>query len=223
MPASDETPPRVRAVPGEDTFNLDAPPVTPRVAAGVILVRGGEATLELLMVRRTPEARFMGGVWVFPGGALDAADGDGDVGLRAAATRELIEETTVALPQDAELVAFSRWITPEPLPIRFDTVFFVAHSPDDAAPAVDGEEMVDWRWLAPADVLAAARAGDMEVAFPTMHDLEGLAAHASAAALIAHSRERPVFPTQPVVVVGDDGKPSVHIPPRPNASEAPSG
>jgi len=220
VPASDETPPRVRAVPGEDTFNLDAPPVTPRVAAGVILVRGGEATLELLMVRRTPEARFMGGVWVFPGGALDAADGDGDVGLRAAATRELIEETTVALPQDAELVAFSRWITPEPLPIRFDTVFFVAHAPDDAAPEVDGNEMVDWRWIAPADVLAAAKAEEMEVAFPTLHDLKDLAAHPTAAALIAQSRDRPVFPTQPVVVMQDDGTPTVIIPPRPDAGDS---
>src|SRR5262249_39955887 len=81
-------------------------------------------------------ARVMGGVWVFPGGALAAADGDGDVGLRAAAIRELVEETTVALPADAELVAFSRWITPEALPIRFDTVFYVAHAPDDAAPAI---------------------------------------------------------------------------------------
>ncbi len=137
-------------MPGEDTIDLDRPPVTPRVAAGVILVRGGEETLELLMVRRTPEARFMGGVWVFPGGALDAADGDGDAGLRAAAIRELEEETTVVLPPTAELVAFSRWITPEPLPIRFDTVFFVAHAPDDCEPAIDGQEMVDWRWIAPA-------------------------------------------------------------------------
>ena len=80
----------------------------------------------------------------------------------------------------------------------------------------DGEEMVDWRWISPADVLAAAKADEMEVAFPTLHDLEGLAAHDSAAVLIAQARERPVFPMQPVVVVGDDGTPSVVIPPRPD-------
>jgi 8-oxo-dGTP pyrophosphatase MutT (NUDIX family) len=218
MPDPEDTRPRVRAVPGGDTLNHDGPPVTPRVAAGVILVRGGDETLELLMVRRTPQARFMGGVWVFPGGALDAADGDGEAGLRSAAIRELVEETTVVLPDDAELVAFSRWITPEPLPIRFDTVFFVSHAPDDAQPAVDGHEMVDWRWISPTGALAAAKADEMEVAFPTRHDLEGLAAHASAAELIEQSRERPVFPTQPVVVVGDDGTPSVIIPPRPDGA-----
>jgi hypothetical protein len=56
----------------------------------------------------------------------------------------------------------------------------------------------------------------MDVAFPTLHDLDGLAAHASAAALIAESRERPVFPTKPVVVMQDDGTPTVVIPPRPD-------
>src|SRR5206468_3447410 len=41
-------------------------PVTPRPAASVIVLRGGAETLEVLLVRRTPAARFMGGVWVFP-------------------------------------------------------------------------------------------------------------------------------------------------------------
>ena len=45
----------------------------------MILLRGGRETLEVLLVRRTPEARFMGGVWVFPGGAVDGAEGDGEV------------------------------------------------------------------------------------------------------------------------------------------------
>ena len=34
----------------------------------------------------------MGGVWVFPGGAVDADDGDGEDAQRAAAIRELREE-----------------------------------------------------------------------------------------------------------------------------------
>ena len=59
-------------------------PATPRPAATVILLRrGGEHSdrgLEVCMVRRNPEARFMPGVWVFPGGAVDEADGAGDEG-----------------------------------------------------------------------------------------------------------------------------------------------
>ncbi|HEX3391419.1 MAG TPA: NUDIX domain-containing protein, partial [Solirubrobacteraceae bacterium] len=59
----------------------------PRQAATVILLRGGSTSLEVLLVRRTEKARFMGGVWVFPGGAVDEQDGDDP--HRTAATREL--------------------------------------------------------------------------------------------------------------------------------------
>ena len=55
----------------------------------MILLRGGAEALEVLLVKRTPKARFMGGVWVFPGGAVDAEEGDGDEAHRAAAVREL--------------------------------------------------------------------------------------------------------------------------------------
>ena len=49
--------------PGEETV--------PRPAATVILLRGGGDALEVLLVQRNPESRFMGGAWVFPGGAVD--------------------------------------------------------------------------------------------------------------------------------------------------------
>src|SRR5437764_9958576 len=87
------------------------PATTPRQAATVILLRGGSSELEVLLVRRTPEARFMGGVWVFPGGAVDEAEGAGDEAHRAAAVRELHEEAGIALDDPATLVKFSRWIT----------------------------------------------------------------------------------------------------------------
>ncbi len=32
----------------------------------MILLRGGNRRLELLLVKRNPTARFMGGAWVFP-------------------------------------------------------------------------------------------------------------------------------------------------------------
>ncbi len=120
------------------------PPTEPRQAASVILLRdpvgavdpvnqagaaGGAERLELLLVRRTPQARFMGGVWVFPGGAVDAHEGDGDEAHRAAALRELREEAAIAIDDPAALVKFSRWITPEEVQIRFDTHFFLAELP----------------------------------------------------------------------------------------------
>ena len=96
----------------------------------MIVLRGGAERLEVLMVQRTPKARFMGGAWVFPGGAVDAHEGEGDIAHRAAAIREVAEETGLVLPDPAALVPFARWITPPEVTIRFDTYFFLAVAPD---------------------------------------------------------------------------------------------
>ena len=174
--------------------------MTPRPAATVILLRDDGGTLELLMVRRTPAARFMGGHWVFPGGALDPADGEGQPGLMAAAIRELREEAGVALPPDTELVAFSRWITPPELSIRFDTWSYLAPAPAGTSPQVDGSEIVEFRWLAPAQALTQFEAGELMLAFPTRTQLEQLGAFESGDALFAHARGRPIEPIKPRVV-----------------------
>ncbi|HEV2785546.1 MAG TPA: NUDIX domain-containing protein, partial [Solirubrobacteraceae bacterium] len=57
-------------------------PAVPRPAATVIVVRDGTRGLEVLLVRRNPAARFMGGVWVFPGGALDGGEDHRAAGVR---------------------------------------------------------------------------------------------------------------------------------------------
>src|SRR5271154_950273 len=142
-----------------------------RQAASVILLRGGSRELELLLVRRTPNARFMGGAWVFPGGAVDAEEGDGDDAHRAAAVRELREEAAIALESPDELVKFSRWITPAVVEIRFDTHFFLASLPAGQQAAVDGEECVDLGWFTPNGALAANRAGRISLVFPTIEPL----------------------------------------------------
>ena len=167
--------------------------VRAREAASVILLRGGAGALELLLARRNPASRFMGGAWVFPGGALEPADGS----LRATAVREVAEEVGVELPGPEELLPFSRWITPKPLPIRFDTHFFLALAPDGAVARVDGAEMVDAGWFAPAAALAALARGELDLVFPTIKHLEQLAPFASAAALVASARGREIVPVEP--------------------------
>src|SRR5687767_13710009 len=81
-------------------------------AATVLTLRGGGETLEVLLIKRNPAARFMGGAWVFPGGAVDTTEGSGDVANRAAAVRELEEEAAVVIEDPSQLVPWSRWITP---------------------------------------------------------------------------------------------------------------
>jgi 8-oxo-dGTP pyrophosphatase MutT (NUDIX family) len=192
-----------RPGPGE-TLNTSGKEVVPRQAASVILLRGGAESLELLLVQRDPNARFMGGVWVFPGGAVDAHEGEGDEAHRTAAVRELAEEAAVEGVDPDSLVKFSRWITPAEVSIRFDTHFFLAEVPDGAEPAVDGSECVDLGWFTPQAALDAHANGEILLVFPTIKHLEQLAPFDNAAALLDYARGRDVLPVQPKVVVSGE-------------------
>jgi 8-oxo-dGTP pyrophosphatase MutT (NUDIX family) len=176
----------------------------PRPAATVILLRGGSETLEVLLVKRNPSARFMGAAWVFPGGAVNPADGKGDPALRTAALRELQEEAGISIAGPDSLIPFSRWITPAQVKIRFDTWFYLALAPAGALARADGSEVVDARWYAPGRALAEAEEGELLLVFPTVKHLEQLCAFESAAALLRHAREREVRPVQPRVLFGGE-------------------
>jgi 8-oxo-dGTP pyrophosphatase MutT (NUDIX family) len=173
----------------------------PRPAGTVILLRGGDSALEVLLVQRNPNARFMGGAWVFPGGAVDRHEGHGDQALRAAAVRELEEEAGISLGDPGELIAFSRWITPAEVKTRYDTWFYLAPLPAGAEAKADGAEVVDARWYSPAAALAARTRGELFMVFPTIKHLEQLSGFASADALLAHARDQEVHPVQPRVVM----------------------
>jgi 8-oxo-dGTP pyrophosphatase MutT (NUDIX family) len=177
------------------------PETIPRPAACVMVVRGGLEALEILLVRRNPAARFVGGAWVFPGGAVDASEGRGEVASRAAAIREVAEEAGIDLPGPEQLLLFSRWITPAQVKTRFDTRFYIAVLPTGVDPRVDGTEIVDARWYAPAAALEASRRGQLQLVLPTIKHLEQLAAFDSVDALLAHAHGLEVRPVQPRVVV----------------------
>jgi 8-oxo-dGTP pyrophosphatase MutT (NUDIX family) len=188
-----------RPPPGEE-LNATGEETVPRQAATVIVLRGGADGLEVLLVKRTPHARFMGGVWVFPGGAVDAGEGEGDAAHRVAAVRELQEEAGIALDDPGALVKFSRWITPAEVVVRFDTHFFLAPLPDGQEATIDGDEIVDQGWFTPAGALAAHERGDIALVFPTIKHLEQLGGFASAEQLLEYARGRDVGPVQPRVV-----------------------
>jgi 8-oxo-dGTP pyrophosphatase MutT (NUDIX family) len=191
-----------RPAPGEE---LNQGEVTvPRPAATVILLRGGAQRLEVLLVQRNPESRFMGGAWVFPGGAVDRHEGSGDDALRAAAVRELAEEAGIAVAGPEVLVPFSRWITPAQVKIRFDTSFFLAPAPEGVEPTIDGSEIVGARWYEPRVALDAAAAGELFLVFPTIKHLEQLAGFTTADALLHYARDREVKPVQPRVLLSGE-------------------
>jgi 8-oxo-dGTP pyrophosphatase MutT (NUDIX family) len=187
------------ARPGSGEEYNPGPATVPRQAATVILLREGAEGLEVLLVRRTEKARFMAGVWVFPGGAVDEGEGLGDEAHRAAAIRELHEEAAITIEDRSALVKFSRWITPAVVRTRYDTHFFLASLPPGQEPQVDGEECVDCGWFTPAAALEAYRAKELELVFPTIKHLEQLSAFSSVAELLAHARAMEVEPVEPRV------------------------
>jgi 8-oxo-dGTP pyrophosphatase MutT (NUDIX family) len=179
-------------------------PSEPRPAASIVLLRRGgkhrDRALEVLLLKRTEEARFMPGVWVFPGGGVDLDDGEGEAGFRACAVRELAEEAGIELPAEEELVLFSRWITPEVISTRFDAWFFLALAPAHTPPRADGVETVEAAWFEPQKALDAQEAGELVLAFPTIRQLELLAGFATADEALVAYREATVEAILPKVV-----------------------
>ncbi len=179
-------------------------PSTPRPAASVVLLRRGgkhgERALEVLLLKRTERAKFMPGVWVFPGGAVDPDDGESEAGYEACAVRELQEEAGIALPEGEELVLFSRWITPEVVSRRFDAWFFLALAPPHSPPRPDGVETVNAGWFEPRAALDAQQAGELALAFPTLRQLEALLRFRTSEEAIDAHRGRAVDPILPKVI-----------------------
>jgi 8-oxo-dGTP pyrophosphatase MutT (NUDIX family) len=152
----------------------------------------------------------MPGVWVFPGGAVDPEDGEGEAAHRAAAVRELGEEAGIELPAE-ELVAYSRWITPKIVPIRFDTRFYLGLAPAHSPPEPDGSETVDAGWFEPQKALDSHHAGELALVFPTIKHLESLLGFADAEEALKAARRREVKPVEPEVV-GDGDEQRIVLP-----------
>jgi 8-oxo-dGTP pyrophosphatase MutT (NUDIX family) len=179
--------------------------VEPRLAASVIVMR--DEPLEVLLLKRHGASSFVPDAWVFPGGMTEPGDRAGTDGstlatMRVTATRETLEECGISLDPDS-LVWTSRWITPEGIPKRFDTYFFLGVVSRDTEVRVDGAEIVESMWISPKDALARR---DLRLVFPTIKNLEAIAAYATTAALIESRRGAVIEAIQPVLV---DGKPTL--------------
>jgi 8-oxo-dGTP pyrophosphatase MutT (NUDIX family) len=179
-------------------------PAVPRPAASVVLLRRGgkheDRALEVLLLKRAESAKFMPGVWVFPGGGVDVCDGEGEDAYRACAVRELQEEAGIELAADEELILFSRWITPEVISRRFDAWFFLALAPAHAPPKPDGVETTEAGWFQPQVALDAQEAGELTLAFPTISQLQALLELRTSEEAIESYREREIEPILPKVV-----------------------
>jgi len=150
--------------------------------------------LHVLIGRRRPGA-FVGGMIVYPGGAVDEDDwrlgpercsgvtapglsGDEAAGYLHAAIRESREEVGLwsGMPgavTGAAFVAVGHWITPEDSPRRYDTRFFLSRHPGGRA-AVADDELVDVWWERPVETLARLETGELSAITPTISFLTAL-------------------------------------------------
>ncbi len=116
------------------------------------------------------------------------------------------------LPLRADLLApWSRWVTPESEPRRYDTAFFVARVPGGQEADARTTEAVEAAWWRPADALHAARRGALRLLPPTQHTLAEIAAHPDTAAVLGAARTRPVVTHRPLVR-HDGGRAVVTVP-----------
>ncbi len=211
----------------------------------------GGTRLEVLMVRRNLRSDFVGGAYVFPGGAVDPLDGgaeaealcagrsdaeasallgfeSGGLAYWVAVVRETFEEAGLLLArreggpdllsgdpeEEARFAAgrravndgtrrfldlvsderlrlgvgdihyFAHWITPRGAPRRYDTRFFVAAAPPGQLAAHDAGETIADVWITPHEALTRHRAGEIEIIFPTIRNLQAIGRFSSSAELL---------------------------------------
>lgn len=118
-----------------------------------------------------------------------------------------------AVPALDRMAPLARWVTPEMLPRRFDTLFYLAPAPEGQQPACDGGEAVAALWASPRRLLAEAGAGRRRLVYATRMTLLRLAGCADVAAAMACAlpgRELPL-PIVPRLVETPSG-PVLRIP-----------
>ena len=150
--------------------------------AGVLLAREAGAT-----------------VWISGDRAAEIANS-----AKGRAFGETISAEKLELGLDA-LIPFAHWITPNPLPKRFDTHFYIVATPADQLATHDGFESVDSLWINPIRALEAADQGVYTIVPATRLNVELLGRSANVAAALAEARARKIVTVEPIVQNTENG------------------
>ena len=118
---------------------------------------------------------------------------------------DVLTENKLWLAMD-ELVPYAHWITPEGMPKRFDTWFFLAAAPPDQLGAHDGKESTDSIWVSPREALAGGESGRFKLPFPTTRNLIKLGKQGSVAAALEDARGKPIVTVMPVMTRHNGGR-----------------
>ena len=94
-------------------MNAPVPPVEPKPAASVVLVRdappGAPEPIEVYMIRRNRDMKFLGGYYAFPGGKVDSADGEPTALARCRGVEAADAERILTEHEGSPALAF--WVT----------------------------------------------------------------------------------------------------------------
>ncbi len=116
-----------------------------------------------------------------------------------------MRKENLALAADL-MVPFAHWITPEVVPKRFDTHFFLIAAPVVQLGAHDGGESVEGLWITPQQALSEAKAGTRTLVFATRMNLEKLARYRTVAEAVEITRSRPVVTVMPKAMKTPEGR-----------------
>jgi 8-oxo-dGTP pyrophosphatase MutT (NUDIX family) len=117
----------------------------------------------------------------------------------------ILDETGMVLALD-ELIPYAHWVTPEGMPKRFDTWFFLAAAPPEQLGAHDGRESTDSLWLSPREALAGGESGRFKLPFPTTRNLIKLGKQPNVRAALDDARGKPVVTVMPVLTKFNGGR-----------------
>jgi hypothetical protein len=152
-------------------------------------------------------ARRRGGQEIVDAGAADRLVGEHRARLlkRETTFLDILRGEDLVLAADL-MLPFAHWITPERVPKRFDTHFFLVAAPVSQLGAHDGAESVEGVWIAPRQALADAEAGARTLVFATRMNLTKLARYSTVADAVAATRARPVVTVMPKVKRTPEGR-----------------
>jgi 8-oxo-dGTP pyrophosphatase MutT (NUDIX family) len=137
-------------------------------------------------------------------GEIEAAH-RADLNERKITFLKILTDNGMLLALD-ELVPYAHWITPEGMPKRFDTWFFLAAAPPDQLGAHDGKESTDSIWVSPREALAGGESGRFKLPFPTTRNLIKLGTQANVKAALDDSRDKSIVTVMPVMTRLNGGR-----------------
>jgi len=186
-------------------------------SATLILLRQTSSGMETLLLKRNKEMAF-GSAWVFPGGKIDPEDylkisaqqetqeiNEREIAAAYhAAVRESKEEASVDMDAK-DLVLMSCWTTPVlGHRQRFRTWFFVGEIGDQPI-IVDGNEMIDYRWIQIKDAIDITTVRELGMLPPTYNALIEIHKYPDVQSTLAQLRKNPLQIYNPKLIPSEHG------------------